>query len=92
MNTEEETQIIFTPVRDSVQWFAQIMESKLQENDDKGGWDGCDLQYLSMRLTQERKELASAIKSGDKEKIIKECADVANFCMMIADNFNNDQY
>ncbi|WP_289140753.1 hypothetical protein [uncultured Brevibacillus sp.] len=29
--------------REQVQWFAGQMESKLQENDHKGGWDNCDM-------------------------------------------------
>lgn len=74
-------------LRESVRWFAERMEEKLKANDHKGGWrnGNCTLQYLSMRLTQERKELKKAIASMDKELIIKECADIANFAMMIAD-------
>ena len=45
--------------RNSVRWFATKMEAKLAKNDHKGGWGSCELQYLSMRLTQERKELAT---------------------------------
>ena len=78
--------------RASVQWFAEEMERKLQRNDHKSGWRGEALQYLSMRLTQERKEFADALASKDKERIISECADIANFAMMIADNFNTGEY
>ena len=76
-----------TEVRNSVDWFAKQMERKLKINDYKGGWKKCELQYLSMRLTQERKELTDAIASKDFQKIIDECADIANFAMMIADMF-----
>jgi len=69
----------------SLLWFAREMEKKLAANSHKGGWHHCSLQYLSMRLTQERKELQKAIKSKDVNDIIGECADVANFAMMIAD-------
>ena len=68
--------------RREVRWFSRHMERKLQPNDRKGGWGRCSLQYLSMRLTQERKELAEAIKSGDRHRIVTEAADVANFAMM----------
>lgn len=71
--------------RASVNWFSSRMEAKLAANDHKGGWRNCELQYLSMRLTQERKELTDAIASKDAERIINECADIANFAMMIAD-------
>lgn len=80
-NTEE------IKVRNSVDWFAKQMERKLKKNDHKGGWKRCELQYLSMRLTQERKELTEAIASKDTQKIIDECADIANFALMIADKF-----
>src|ERR1035437_1393282 len=80
-------------VRPAVKWFAEQMEAKLKANDHKGGWKNCTLQYLSMRLTQERKELYDAIKNRDgsffgdshtDEEIIKECADIANFSLMIS--------
>jgi len=74
----------------SLLWFAREMEKKLEVNSDKEGWCFCSLQYLSMRLTQEKKELARAIKKKDKKRIIEECADVANFAMMIADNTKNE--
>lgn len=77
-------------VRPAVMWFAEMMEAKLAKNDHKGGWNNCDLQYLSMRLTQERKELTEAIKSRNKQRIIDECADIANFAMMIADRFGKE--
>lgn len=73
-------------LRQSVATFAQAMEEKLRENDHKGGWRACDMQYLSMRLTQEREELRRAVERGDSEEVLREAADVANFCMMIADN------
>ena len=76
-------------LRDSVKWFATEMERVLKTNDYKGGWKNCTLQYLSMRLTQERKELKEAIKSNDAEEIINECCDIANFAMMIAERFKS---
>lgn len=79
-----------TEPREAVLWFAGEMESKLKVNDHKGGWYSCNLNYLSKRLTQERKELYDAIKSDDKERVISECADIANFAMMIADKFKNN--
>lgn len=74
-------------IRASVKWFAERMEQALAKNDHKGGWGKCDLQYLSVRLTQERKELAEAIDSKDPERIINECSDISNFSLMIADKF-----
>lgn len=70
-------------VRPEVARFALAMEAKLRANDYKRPWRNCPLQYLSMRLTQERRELFDAIAA--RKDVIGECADVANFAMMIAD-------
>jgi NTP pyrophosphatase (non-canonical NTP hydrolase) len=70
-------------VRTEVARFALAMEAKLRANDHKRPWRYCPLQYLSMRLTQERRELVDAIAA--RKDVIGECADVANFAMMIAD-------
>lgn len=81
-------------LRQSVATFAQAMEEKLRENDHKGGWEDCTMQYLSMRLTQEREELRKAVERGNPEEVLREAADVANFCMMIAEvvslNFDSE--
>ena len=83
--------------RDAVQWFATKMETQLKENDYKSGWDDCDGTYLSLRLDQERDELAVFLEKVQhdlvgvseaslRKDIITECADIANFAMMIAHN------
>ncbi|WP_016741565.1 MULTISPECIES: hypothetical protein [Bacillales] len=79
-------------MREQVQWFAGRMESKLKENDHKGGWDGCGIFWLRNRLVEEVNELSDAMDAGhnsesglDLNNIICEAADVANFAMMIAD-------
>jgi NTP pyrophosphatase (non-canonical NTP hydrolase) len=72
-------------VRPCVKSFALAMETKLKENDWKRGWEYCSMQYLSMRLTQEREELRKAVERGNPVEVLREAADVANFCMMIAD-------
>ncbi|PGW89949.1 hypothetical protein [Bacillus cereus] len=77
-------------MREEVKWFAEQMESKLQENDHKGGWQDCDCYWLLKRASGECLELLRELDvyrdlGDNKEKIIKECSDVANFVMMIAD-------
>jgi len=79
-----------SPLRPAVKWYAERMEETLKRNDHKGGWRRCDLRYLSMRLTQERKELAEAIASKDSARIINETTDISNFALMIADKFGNN--
>lgn len=75
----------------TVLWFAGEMYEKLEKNKHKGGWKDCDKKYLLNRLKQEVAELnlACSVSDGiiDPNDIRREAADVANFAMMIADNF-----
>jgi len=73
-------------VRDQVKWFATRMENKLAANDHKVGWQGEPDYYFTVRMKEELKELQDALMSGDKTAAINECADVANFAMMLANN------
>lgn len=77
-------------VRESVKWFSEQMETKLRENDKKGGWDNCNIYWIIKRINEETNELLNAVDlhrdlGATKENIIREAADVANFAMMIAD-------
>lgn len=73
--------------RESLQWFIEQMEHTLKDNDYKGGWERCSQDWLLARLIGEVGELALHRAEGENERrIIKECTDVANFAMMIADN------
>jgi NTP pyrophosphatase (non-canonical NTP hydrolase) len=72
--------------------FAQEMENKLAENRHKGDrdmWRESDPLDLFKRLTEEVDELANELWRPDiernPERILRECADVGNFAMMIAD-------
>ena len=80
----------FLPTEIAIQWFAILMQGKLNENAHKGNWDNCEMGYLRRRLSQEVAELKRALdkhKRGNAtaEDVRNECADVANFAMMIAD-------
>lgn len=77
-------------LRPEVIWFALQMEGKLRENDHKEGWRDEHLFYLINSLDRERRELWEALNEPDltekhAREIIRECADVANFALMIAD-------
>jgi NTP pyrophosphatase (non-canonical NTP hydrolase) len=80
--------------RECVEKFAELMEERLAANDYKCGWADADTDYLLGRIEDEVHELKEAlfehdwVRTGSKELAInvrKECADVANFAMMIAD-------
>jgi len=71
-------------VREEVKWFAERMEKVLKENDHKGGWKGIGVLDLFWTLQDEVRELEAALWYGEGD-VVKECCDVANFAMMIAD-------
>lgn len=71
------------PIRIEVSHFAEAMESKLKQNDNKAGWQDCDMEYLLNRLTEECAELDKAV--DEDHGILEEAINVANFAMMIAD-------
>lgn len=79
---------------DTVDWFARIMKKVLTKNRHKENWRGCSLQYLVDRLYEEVAEVYDAIEEFRDDKrtkntLIKECADVSDFAMMIADLARN---
>jgi hypothetical protein len=88
--------------RDPIIRFARIMETKLRENDSRrDGWDDCDPIWLFERAEEEMLELKKEITMymnhsslspkwlSIKERMQREAADVANFCMMISDNMES---
>ena len=70
----------------AVEAFARLMRDKLRANKHKAHWSACSDSWLMSRLWDEHAELLGAIARGTDDEIISECADVANFAMMIADN------
>jgi len=76
--------------RVSILDFAEDMERKLKANDHKGGWLFTDTMLLLTRLEQEVVELRQAYMNNEWERIVDECADVANFAMMIATQYRDD--
>lgn len=82
-------------IRPEVQQFAELMEEVLRQNDRKGGWRQMPLGWLIKRLLGEAHELYQGYyepqytmhgwQYSTKEHLRKECADIANFAMMISD-------
>lgn len=73
-------------IREEVLRFARKMERNLQKNDHKVGWHHCTQGYLRRRLKDEVRELDNAFKKKEIGRIKYECADIANFAMMIYDS------
>jgi len=67
--------------------FAGDMFDKLRKNKHKAHWSTVDQLWLLDRLKDEVEELQIAIQEG--VDVVPECADVANFAAMIADNARN---
>ena len=77
-------------VDDRLGWFIEKMRSKLavSKNLAKGDWRSMTDNYLIRRIDDEVAELKVElfdVARTDPERIIKECADVANFAFMLAD-------
>ena len=68
-----------------VQWFANEMQRELNANQHKNGWETLSYRWMLNRLRQEIGELERAVEM--RKDVVSEAADVANFAMMIADNF-----
>ena len=80
-----------TRPRDSVIWFAEMMEAKLKLDDNKPNWEAEDLERMLNGLSDEMEEVIEAFywhnetdSPRNKAKLIQECIDVANFAMFIA--------
>lgn len=64
----------------------EIQLIKFEMNEHKGEWKEVDARKLFALLCLEVNELKMAIDyDGKVEEIVRECADVANFAVMIAD-------
>lgn len=69
-----------------VPWFVDMMREKLLANAHKGTWRNDAVGDLFLRLKLEVDELERVIETRrPRHMVVRECADVANFAMMIAD-------
>ena len=71
--------------------FADRMESQMEKNRHKGGsgnWMSDTPDALFFRLIEEVGEVAAKMGTASAEDISNELADVANFCMMLADRLH----
>jgi len=68
-----------------IKWFNEEMRKKLRLNTHKPDARGCYKEDMMEKLLHEVEELTAVINHSDRTAIISECADVANYAMMIAD-------
>jgi hypothetical protein len=78
-------------LRREIQEFADIMEYKMAVHDDRGVlWKKSDQAYFLKRMKDEVAELEEKMKKGNIRNIQYECADVANFAMMLSWKVEDD--
>lgn len=70
----------------AVRRFADDMTGKLQANAHKAHWSTVTTGWLFARLIHEVSELGHVLDDGTPAMIRSECADIANFAMMISEN------
>ena len=73
------------PLRPELKRFVQLMETKLIENEDKGGWRHCDIWHLQNKANIHMARLNMAIERKDPDAILKASLNLANYCMMFGD-------
>lgn len=73
--------------QDVLSWYQTVQLSKLIENVHKGSWKEKSIPFLIKRMKQEIDELEHAIEIGNHNEIFRECGDIGNFAMFIADKF-----
>ena len=82
-------------LRLEVQKFAEEMEKQLKVNEHKGHWGDCDEGFLYAEMLNNAHILGNAMSAGFKgnrnEVVKRRCANIANFAMMIADNWGRGE-
>ena len=90
---EGECKIVSDKLLPEVQKFAEEMEKQLRANEHKGGWEDCTICHLIVELRRNSYELERAALRVDAgltssiPSVVRRAANVANFAMMVADNW-----
>lgn len=66
--------------------FTTHMRHKLLMTRHRSHWSKAEQLFLLSRAREELDELEEALDSETRKSVVREAADAANFCMMIADN------
>ena len=64
--------------------FLELMVHKLHKNVHKGRWEGMDVWTAYSLLVDEVHELEAALLEHNRDEVLLEAADAANFAMIIA--------
>ena len=69
--------------------FRVHMEHKLLVHKNKGGFERLSIDELIKLLHAEVRELKTSLEEGTHSNTIRECADIANYAMMISSKIQN---
>lgn len=77
-------------MRDALLRFAERMEAELKANEFRGTWEDKSPELMLAKLWDELYDLDDQVEKyldgkGDREQIVKEAVDVANYAMFVAD-------
>lgn len=79
------TEVHRDDIRPQVIRMARMMEFQLRRNDHRGGWHNCDRVYFLEKLEINLRDLRLNLAAGAHEQAQRDCADLANFAMMMAE-------
>ena len=75
----------------SVMTFGREMYKRLQDNNDKKHWSEVPINHLLIHMIDNARAIQTMFRTGgNKDQIIKTCADVANYAMMISEKVLTD--
>jgi hypothetical protein len=72
-------------IRPELAAFANVMETRLRENADRGDWRTLNFYYLVAALTANIGQLIRSYQVDKPDIVLRSAADTANYAMMIAD-------
>ncbi len=70
---------------------ARLREKNTDPSKADDAWKDMPIINLVSRLRHQAQQLHNAVRSQDRELVMKKAADVANYCMMVHDNAKNDR-
>ena len=75
----------------SVMTFSREMYNNLKANNDKTHWSEVRINHLLIHLIDNARSIQKMFRTGgNKDQVIKACADVANYAMMISEKVQSD--
>lgn len=77
-------------MREALKFFAKKMEEELKKNEFRGSWRDQNPEMVLSKLWDEVYDLDDQVENyldgkGDRDQILKEAVDVANYAMFVAD-------